>query len=234
MNKPIIRCENVIKTYGSGLAEFKALDNVNLEFNQGEIVAITGSSGSGKSTLLHLLSGLDNPSSGTCMVEGISWVFMSKEKRDWWRNQHLGIIYQNHNLIPELNVIENVALPLMIRGNNVTYSLLQAKNILSDLKMHHRLHNMPSSLSGGEKQRAAIARAIITKPKCLLADEPTGSLDSNMSFDILQIFKQLRETLGTLVIIATHDMQISSNTDRQLIMKDGRIIKDSYGNTELS
>lgn len=227
MNKPIIRCENLTKIYKTGLCEFTALYNVNLEFNQGEIIAITGASGSGKSTLLHLLSGLDSPTNGTCMVEGISWSMMNKEKRDKWRNQHLGIIYQIHNLIPDLNVIENVALPLMIRGINVIDSLSEAKKTLSELKMHHRLYNMPSSLSGGEKQRASIARAIITRPKCLLADEPTGSLDSNMSFDILEVFKELREKFSTLVIIATHDEQISKNTDRQLVMKDGRILKDS-------
>lgn len=228
MSDIIVRCEKLVKQYKNGNKLINVIDDVNIEITRGQIVAIVGASGSGKSTLIHLLGGLDKPTSGICMVEGIDWQLMKPSKRDEWRNKNLGTIYQQHNLLPELTSMENVALPLWVRGVKIEEALERAKVILTTLKMHHRLTSLPSTLSGGERQRVAIARAIITNPKCILADEPTGSLDSNMTFEIFSLLCELKQNLGTTIIIATHDERLSKNADRIIEINDGKVKKSWF------
>ena len=220
-----IRLENVCYTYGSDTtSEIKALNNVNLEINKGEFVSIMGPSGCGKSTLLNIMGLLDSPTSGDIEIDGINVCGMSDKELAHFRNQKLGFIFQNFHLIPSLNVIDNVALPLLYRkGLSASERKSKAEKVLKKVGLSHRMKHLPSQLSGGQSQRVAIARAIIGNPEIILADEPTGNLDSKTGIEIMNILHQLN-TEGTTIVMVTHDENIANKTGRVIRLLDGTLI----------
>lgn len=222
-NPTVIQCHNLAKKFADGSLETDVLRNVNLSVNKGDRLAIVGSSGSGKSTLLHLLGGLDEPTSGSVEIHGQDINTLSVNALSKLRNQSLGFVYQFHHLLPEFTALENVAIPLVIGGLNPKIAHQQAEDLLSKVGLSHRLIHKPSELSGGERQRAALARALITQPDCLLADEPTGNLDHRTAQAIFNLILELNESLGTALIIVTHDPQLASQMDRVLTLQDGTL-----------
>ena len=222
-NPTVIQCHNLAKKFADGSLETDVLRNVNLSVNKGDRLAIVGSSGSGKSTLLHLLGGLDEPTSGSVEIHGQDINTLSVNALSKLRNQSLGFVYQFHHLLPEFTTLENVAIPLVIGGLNPKIAHQQAEDLLSKVGLSHRLIHKPSELSGGERQRAALARALITQPDCLLADEPTGNLDHRTAQAIFNLILELNESLGTALIIVTHDPQLASQMDRVLTLQDGTL-----------
>ncbi|NQZ53404.1 MAG: lipoprotein-releasing ABC transporter ATP-binding protein LolD [Piscirickettsiaceae bacterium] len=222
-NPTVIQCHNLAKRFADGSLETDVLRNVNLSVNKGDRLAIVGSSGSGKSTLLHLLGGLDEPTSGSVEIHGQDISTLSVNALSKLRNQSLGFVYQFHHLLPEFTALENVAIPLVIGGLNPKIAHQQAEDLLSKVGLSHRLIHKPSELSGGERQRAALARALITQPDCLLADEPTGNLDHRTAQSIFNLILELNESLGTALIIVTHDPQLASQMDRVLTLQDGTL-----------
>ena len=222
-NPTVIQCHNLAKRFADGSLETDVLRNVNLSVNKGDRLAIVGSSGSGKSTLLHLLGGLDDPTSGSVEIHGQDISTLSVNALSKLRNQSLGFVYQFHHLLPEFTALENVAIPLVIGGLNPKIAHQQAEDLLSKVGLSHRLIHKPSELSGGERQRAALARALITQPDCLLADEPTGNLDHRTAQSIFNLILELNESLGTALIIVTHDPQLASQMDRVLTLQDGTL-----------
>jgi lipoprotein-releasing system ATP-binding protein len=222
-NPTVIQCHNLAKKFSDGSLETDVLRNVNLSVNKGDRLAIVGSSGSGKSTLLHLLGGLDEPTSGSVEIHGQDISTLSVNTLSKLRNQSLGFVYQFHHLLPEFTALENVAIPLVIGGLNPKIAHQQAEDLLSKVGLSHRLIHKPSELSGGERQRAALARALITQPDCLLADEPTGNLDHRTAQAIFNLILELNESLGTALIIVTHDPQLASQMDRVLTLQDGAL-----------
>ena len=222
-NPTVIQCHNLAKRFADGSLETDVLRNVNLSVNKGDRLAIVGSSGSGKSTLLHLLGGLDEPTSGSVEIHGQDISTLSVNALSKLRNQSLGFVYQFHHLLPEFTALENVAIPLVIGGLNPKIAHQQAEDLLSKVGLSHRLIHKPSELSGGERQRAALARALITQPDCLLADEPTGNLDHRTAQSIFNLILELNESLGTALIIVTHDPQLASHMDRVLTLQDGTL-----------
>ena len=224
MTKPIvIECKNISKQFADGELKTNVLSDVNLSVQKGDRIAIIGSSGSGKSTLLHLLGGLDKPTSGSIKVHGQDINRLSVKTLSQLRNQSLGFVYQFHHLLPEFSAIENVAIPLIIGGTKPKKAEQQAKDLLIKVGLSHRLVHKPSELSGGERQRAALARALITQPDCLLADEPTGNLDHRTAQGIFDLILELNESLGTALVIVTHDIELASKMDNILTLKDGRL-----------
>lgn len=219
----VIRCQNLVKRYKDGNLETPVLQNVNLTVSAGDRIAIVGSSGSGKSTLLHLLGGLDEPTNGTIEVlqQDISKLSVSALSK--LRNQSLGFVYQFHHLLPEFTAEENVAMPLVIGGMHPKKAKQQSVELLKQVGLGHRVHHKPSELSGGERQRAALARALITKPACLLADEPTGNLDHHTAEGIFDLIMQLNTELGTALVIVTHDTQLAARMDKQFTLIDGQL-----------
>ncbi|WP_417549153.1 lipoprotein-releasing ABC transporter ATP-binding protein LolD [Methylophaga sp.] len=219
----VIRCQNLVKRYKDGNLETPVLQNVNLTVSAGDRIAIVGSSGSGKSTLLHLLGGLDEPTDGTIEVlqQDISKLSVSALSK--LRNQSLGFVYQFHHLLPEFTAEENVAMPLVIGGMHPKQAKQQSVELLKQVGLGHRVHHKPSELSGGERQRAALARALITKPACLLADEPTGNLDHHTAEGIFDLIMQLNTELGTALIIVTHDTQLAARMNQQFTLIDGKL-----------
>jgi ABC-type lipoprotein export system ATPase subunit len=214
----MIEIKNVSKTYGIGETAVKALDNVSLNIEDGEMVAIIGASGSGKSTLLHILGGLDSEAEGQVLYDDKNILKMNDETLSEFRLENIGFVFQFFNLIPELTAEENIVLPNMMRGKKVNLST----ELCSQLGIESRLKHYPDELSGGQKQRVAIARALANNPKVVFADEPTGALDSKTSGEIMQVFKALNES-GTTVVIITHDMEIAKNCNRIIEISDGRI-----------
>jgi lipoprotein-releasing system ATP-binding protein len=219
----IISCQNLSKRFKEGKLDVEVLKDISLDIEAGEKIAIVGSSGSGKSTLLHILGGLDLPTSGSVQVMGKDIAKLSDKQRGDLRNQSLGFIYQFHHLLPEFTALENVAMPLLIRGLAVAEASKQASDILDKVGLSERLKHKPGQLSGGERQRAAIARALVTKPNAVLADEPTGNLDHKTALQIFDLMQHLNQEMHTAFIIVTHDMQLAEKMDKIYHLVDGHL-----------
>ena len=219
----IIKTENIVKDYILGKIKVRALNGIDLQIQKGEFVAIMGPSGSGKSTLMHILGCLDSPTDGTYYLDDVLVSKMPKASLAAVRNRKIGFVFQSFNLLPHLNILKNVELPLMYGGMSKRKRTAKAKEVLQNVGLGDRLKHKPGELSGGERQRVAIARAIVNEPSILLADEPTGNLDSQSGGDILEIFTELHSQ-GNTVIIVTHDQAIASRAERIIKIKDGKIV----------
>lgn len=220
----ILRVENLCKTYGKGENQVKALDNVSFSVNKGEFVAIIGPSGSGKSTLLHILGGVDKATSGKVYVDGSDVYAQNDEQLAIFRRRQVGLIYQFYNLIPVLNVVENITLPVLMDGRKVNQDRL--KELMTTLKLVGRENHLPNQLSGGQQQRVSIGRALMNAPSVVLADEPTGNLDSKNSQEIVELLKISNQKYNQTLIIITHDENIALQADRILAIEDGKITRD--------
>jgi lipoprotein-releasing system ATP-binding protein len=217
------QCIKLSKSYMQGPNETQVLNELDLEVEAGELVAIVGSSGCGKSTFLHLAGALDSPSAGEVHISGTNIHQLSEKQRAKFRNQHIGFIYQFHHLMMEFSAQENVAMPLLIRGDKPIEAMNAAKEMLAQVGLSHRGHHRPAELSGGERQRVAIARALVTKPTLVLADEPTGNLDFDTAEQIYQLLRELNRTVNTSFVIVTHDLVLASKMDRQLRLEHGHL-----------
>ncbi|NMP16464.1 lipoprotein-releasing ABC transporter ATP-binding protein LolD [Thalassotalea sp. Y01] len=222
MNNVLV-CEQLVKHYQQGPQKTEILRGLDLTVSNNELVAIVGSSGCGKSTFLHLAGALDTPTSGKVLIDGTDIYQLSDKKRADFRNKHLGFIYQFHHLMMEFSAEENVAMPLLIRGDKPKAALAQAREMLEKVGLAHRLTHRPSELSGGERQRVAIARALVTKPSIVLADEPTGNLDYDTAEQIFALIKELNQSIGTSFVVVTHDLALAARMDRQLKLDHGTL-----------
>lgn len=218
----ILKVENLVKKYGQGENEVVAVNDMSFSVEQGEFVAIVGSSGSGKSTLLHLLGGVDRPDSGKVYIQGEDIYKLNTEKLAIFRRRQVGLVYQFYNLIPTLDVEENITLPCELDGKKVDRERLD--QLLKELGMEKRAKHLPNQLSGGQQQRVSIGRALITNPAIVLADEPTGNLDSKSSDEILELLKMSNQTYKQTIVMITHNMEIAKCADRILRIEDGRLI----------
>ena len=219
-----LQVEQLTKVYGSGDAAVRALDGVSLTVERGEFVAVMGASGSGKSTLLHLLGGVDKPTSGRITLDGVSLYDQKEEELTVFRRRQIGLVYQFYNLVPLLTVEENLTLPLLLDGR--TADPARVLDLLARLGLEGKRKAFPAQLSGGQQQRVAIARALITRPALLLADEPTGNLDSAASESVMRMLAQLNETTGQTIVMITHDEALALQARRILRLRDGRLVKD--------
>ena len=220
----ILKIENITKKYANGDKELYALDDVSFTVNQGEFIAIVGPSGSGKSTLLHMIGGIDKPTNGKIYINGTDISSLKPDKMTIFRRRNIGIVYQFYNLIPTLNAEDNITLPVLLDGKKIDKEKLN--EIIKLLKIEDRRKAMPSQLSGGEQQRVSIGRALINNPSIILADEPTGNLDSMASKEIVEIFKYYNKAYKQTLIIVTHDDKIALQADRIIKLEDGKIIGD--------
>ena len=219
----ILETRNLRKIYGSGDTEVRALDGVNLSVNSGEFVAIVGTSGSGKSTLLHMLGGLDRPTSGSVIVDGKDIFSLKDEALTIFRRRKIGFVFQSYNLVPVLNARENIVLPIQLDGRRVDEDFLD--KIVNTLGLEKKLGSLPSQLSGGQQQRVAIARALAAAPAIILADEPTGNLDSRTSQDVLSLLKVTSQKFAQTIVMITHNEEIAQTADRIIRIEDGRIVR---------
>ena len=217
----VLSCRGVSKTFDDGKLRVQVLHEVNLSVERGEQLAIVGRSGSGKSTLMHILGGLEQPTAGTVNLMGESVYELGTTQRGQLRNTHLGFIYQFHHLLPEFSALENVAMPLLIRRMVPAEARKSATSVLDRVGLGSRLAHKPGELSGGERQRTAIARALVTRPRCVLADEPTGNLDSQTADEVFAMLRELNREEGTSLVMVTHDQTLAARMDRILEMSDG-------------
>jgi len=220
----ILKIDHLSKVYGEGENQVRALDDVSFSVTKGEFVAIIGPSGSGKSTLLHILGGVDRPTSGTVVMDGQDVYTQNEEALAVFRRRKVGLIYQFYNLIPVLDVVENMSLPVLMDSREVDQARLQ--ELLDTLGLKDRIHNLPNQLSGGQQQRVSIGRALMNAPAVVLADEPTGNLDSKNSREIMELLKFYNQKYEQTLIVITHDESIARQADRILTIEDGRIVRD--------
>ena len=220
----ILKIENLSKVYGEGENQVKALDNVSFSVEKGEFLAIIGPSGSGKSTLLHIIGGVDTPTSGKVFVNGQDVYAQNEEQLAIFRRRQVGLIYQFYNLIPVLNVVENITLPVLLDGREVNEERLN--ELLHTLNLEDRKQNLPNQLSGGQQQRVSIGRALMNAPAVVLADEPTGNLDTKNSQEIIELLKMSNRKYGQTLIVITHDESIALQADRIIAVEDGHIVRD--------
>ena len=218
----ILETKDLRKVYGSGDTEVRALDGVDLTVEKGEFVAVVGTSGSGKSTLLHMLGGLDRPTGGTVTVDGKELSAMRDEELTIFRRRKIGFVFQNYNLVPVLNVYENIVLPIQLDGNAPDKAYVE--RIIETLGLEAKLQNLPNNLSGGQQQRVAIARALAAKPAIILADEPTGNLDSATSLDVMGLLKVTAQKFSQTIVMITHNEELAQMADRIIRIEDGRIV----------
>ena len=223
----ILETKNLKKIYGSGENEVHALDGVSISVEESEFVAIVGTSGSGKSTLLNMLGGLDRPTSGSVVVRGKELMQMKDEQLTIFRRRNVGFVFQNYNLLPILNVYENIVYSIEIDGNKVDKEFV--KQIIHNLGLERKLKNMPNNLSGGQQQRVAIARALATKPAIILADEPTGNLDSKTSIDVILLMQSISREFNQTILMITHNEEIAQMADRIIRIEDGKIVSGGVG-----
>lgn len=222
----ILHCQQLGMIYTEGPNDVEVLKSINLHIEPGERIAIVGQSGSGKSTLLHLLGGLDLPTSGSVWIDGQEMSRLSDKKRGFVRNKYLGFVYQFHHLLPEFTAIENVAMPLLIRGVDTQQAKQKAADLLSDIGLGHRLEHRPVELSGGERQRAAIARALVTEPALVLADEPTGNLDAKTANGVFEMMIELNTRINTALVMVTHDTDLANRMDKVFHLEDGSLTQN--------
>ena len=226
MDTPVIRLEGIEKVYDTGAIRVHALRNVNLEVECGEFVAIMGTSGSGKSTMMNILGCLDRPTSGRYLLEGVDVSQLDKDQRADVRNRKLGFVFQGFNLLRRTSALENVELPLIYAGVPAAERVHRSRVALSIVGLAHREDNHPSQLSGGQQQRVAIARALVNNPSMLLADEPTGNLDTRTSLDVMSVFQRLNREAGITIVLVTHEPDIAAFATRVVTMRDGKIVSD--------
>ena len=222
---PLMEVRDIYKSFG----RLEILRGISLQLHRGEILAIVGASGAGKTTLLQVIGTLDAPDRGEVIIEGERLSALSGDRRAAFRNRHLGFVFQSHQLMPEFTAVENVAIPAMISGKSRREAMAEAGELLRHLSLGDRLDHRPAELSGGEKQRVAVARAIINHPEIVLADEPTGALDSVRKRELLELFLRLREEEGLSFIVVTHDRETAEIADRSLLLSDGRIVSEQGG-----
>ena len=227
---PVIRCEKLSKTYFEGKLCVPVLHEVNFAVTPGERIAIVGASGTGKSTFLQLLGGLDKPTSGTIWVNGKNINWLTEREKGQMRNQNLGFVYQFHHLLPEFNALENVCIPLLMGGIKSKYAKQKATTYLKNVGLGHRLNHRIGWLSGGEKQRTALARALVTEPCCVLADEPTGNLDQKTAEQVANLILQLNRLLNISFVIVTHNLELANKMDRVLLLEKGHLHLESERN----
>lgn len=223
MHNLVIDCQNMIQYFDDGTSRVDIFQNLNLQVEAGQRLAIIGASGSGKSTLLYMMGGLDKIKSGKLLIDGCDVSQLNAKKLGILRNKTLGFVYQFHHLLQEFTALENVAMPLLIRGDSTTQAKEQASYLLEQVGLAHRLKHKPGELSGGERQRAAIARALVTNPKCLLADEPTGNLDNNTAKQVYDLLIKLNEEMKTSLVLVTHDEKLAARMDNVLMLSDGTL-----------
>ena len=224
MSEALLKARNLGKRFSEGRLSVEVLKEVNIAIPARQSVAITGASGSGKSTLLHLLGGLDLPSRGEVLINNQNISRLNEVERGALRNQYLGFVYQFHHLLPEFSALENVAMPLLIRRADKRQALAEAAELLAKVGLAERLAHKPGELSGGERQRAAIARALVTRPKCVLADEPTGNLDQKTADQVFDLILELNQSLGASLVMVTHNLELSRRVDRVLELKNGSLL----------